>query len=169
MADMKSLHRLTPCTRIHSKKRILLEWTGIFSILASVLCLANWCVSLFTDVADWNIAIGPRGSLQVTEKNGMVNFSNNELDADDNIGRRAKMLTNLRWRIPGFGFLYLRPTVGTSMWAVKVSLLIPAVVVTWLSIYCFRRYRTPSHVHLTPIMSSGKIRLLKTPTNLTNG
>tara|TARA_R110002096_G_C14448892_1_gene711371 strand:- start:507 stop:941 length:435 start_codon:yes stop_codon:yes gene_type:complete len=129
-------------------KRAYLEWSSLFCILISAVCLILWSVSVLS-VSDLpGLSFGKRRAfVQTFTQAGDVTLCDHvaNLELIESV-KAARLLEPVPsgvygLNIPGFHFDLVRFDNASSVWSIRFSLLVPCVLLSLIGGFCFHRYR----------------------------
>ena len=130
-------------------KRAFFEYAAIVCALLVTVTLAYTVVSFLTNRTDFELIFG--NTVQIRGANGRLTFCDaleNGITIDSwGLPRSdTPVLSDIGQSVWGFGFRHVTFADGTTVWYLRLPLLIPFVILIVLSGLCFNRVRKMRHI-----------------------
>lgn len=125
-------------------KRVCLEWCGIICLTLSALCFVLWSASLITNTENFTFSFGKqRAVMQMFAAEGNLTLCDHiaNLEIVENSSTFQPAPSHISgWSIPGIDLNVLSFQNDTAIWSLRLSILIPFILLMVLGAVCLWRY-----------------------------
>jgi hypothetical protein len=127
-------------------RRALFEWGAMSGMALSLLLFAYWLFSICNRAADFELTSWAGPGIQVSASDGKLMLGNPGMGLEmvsiieSGIAMTPAPTGRHSFVLPGLRLGYMRFADGSIDWYVHSSLLIPAVLLMFVAIFCGRQY-----------------------------